>query len=254
MGSTEEMEFFMKVSLVIPVRNEEKNLLFVLDKVPDDIFEIIIVDGNSSDGTVAFAKSHPRKPTVLRQKSRGKGAALSAGFAAATGDLVAIIDADGSMDPGEIALFLSGFPSADIVKGSRYLNGGGSSDLTIIRSSGNRILTKIANVLFKQSWTDMAYGFAVFKREILEDLALTNYDKLGSLFGHKSYGQGFEIETLMFTRAARRNLLLVEVPSYEYDRISGASNLRAIRDGFRVLFALIIERARYVDFSGPEKE
>jgi len=77
-------------------------------------------------------------------------------------------------------------------------------------------------------------------------LALTNYDGLGSIATHKAYGQGFETETLMFTRAARRGLKIVEIPSFETPRTAGASNLRAVRDGFRVLFSLFIERARSV--------
>jgi hypothetical protein len=132
------------------------------------------------------------------------------------------------------------------VKGSRYLNGGGSSDLTMFRSFGNKVLTKIANNFFHQEWTDLAYGYAAFDRKLLSSLALTNYDALGSLFSHKAYGQGFEIETLMFCRAARRGIKLVEVPAYENDRIAGASNLRAIRDGVRVLIALFVERARSI--------
>jgi hypothetical protein len=90
----------------------------------------------------------------------------------------------------------------------------------------------------------MAYGFAVFTRESVESLALTSFDKLGSILGHKSYGQGFEIETLMFCRAAKRNLKIKEIASFESDRVSGSSNLRAIRDGFRVLAALLIESLR----------
>ena len=187
---------------------------------------------------------HPKVTRVVRQCSKGKGAALSAGFALACGDFVVIIDADGSMDPAEIVRYLEKFPQFDVVKGSRFLPGAGSTDITLFRSVGNRVLTKIANYFFKQSWTDMAYGFAAFKSSVIQDLALTNYDKLGSVFGHKAYGQGFEIETLMFTRAAKRNFSICEVPSFESDRIGGSSNLRAIRDGFRVLLSLIIERFR----------
>jgi glycosyltransferase involved in cell wall biosynthesis len=236
----------LKVSLIVPVKNEAPTIEWILDKIPTYVSEVIVVDGNSNDETVSIAKRHARVSHVIVQISKGKGAALSAGFAIATGELVAIIDADGSMQPAELSKYLEKFPEYDVVKGSRYLPGGGSTDLTFIRSFGNRLLTRLANVLFEQSWTDMAYGYAVFKRSVLDDLALTNYDKLGSILGHKSYGQGFEIETLMFTRAARRKMKIVEVPSFEDDRIAGSSNLRAIRDGFRVLIALFVERSRTV--------
>jgi glycosyltransferase involved in cell wall biosynthesis len=234
------------VTLVIPAKNELASLPIVLAEIPDYIDEIIIVDGNSVDGTLEYAQEHPRVSKVIQQRSKGKGAALSAGFANATKDLVVIIDADGSMNLDELQHFLVKFPDCGIVKGSRYLNGGGSSDLTMFRSFGNKVLTKIANNFFHQDWTDLAYGYAAFDRKLLSSLALTNYDALGSLFSHKAYGQGFEIETLMFCRAARRGIKLVEVPAYENDRIAGASNLRAIRDGVRVLIALFVERARSI--------
>lgn len=234
------------ISLVIPAKNELASLPTVLEEIPPYVDEIIIVDGHSTDGTLEYALSHSRVSRVVRQRSKGKGAALSAGFAASTMDLVVIIDADGSMDLRELERFLTQFPDCGIAKGSRYLNGGGSSDLTRFRSVGNKALTEIANRLFGQKWTDMAYGFAVFDRNLLQGLALTNYDSLGSMFSHKAYGQGFEIETLMFCRAARRGIKLVEVPSFERDRIAGTSNLRAIRDGIRVLITLFIESARSV--------
>ena len=234
----------LTVSVVIPTLNEAGTIEGMIDQIPVWVDEVIIVDGNSRDDTVELAIAHQREVRVFLQRSKGKGAALSVGFAHASGDLVAIIDADGSMDFTELTRFLEPFPNCQIVKGSRYVPGGGSSDLTIIRSAGNRVLTKFANVLFRQNWTDMAYGYAVFNRETIQSLGLTNYDDLGSMLGHKSYGQGFEIETLMFTRAAKRGLIILEVPSFEKDRIAGSSNLRAFRDGFRVLSAILVEFLR----------
>jgi glycosyltransferase involved in cell wall biosynthesis len=241
----------MKITVIVPVKNEAPSIAWILDRIPTYVAEVIVVDGNSTDDSVALASSHPRVSNVIVQRSNGKGAALSAGFAIATGELVAIIDADGSMKPAELSRYLEKFPEYDVVKGSRYLQGGGSTDLTLIRSLGNKVLTGLANILFQQKWTDMAYGYAVFKKSVLDDLALTNYDKLGSILGHKSYGQGFEIETLMFTRAARRKMKIVEVPSFEENRIAGSSNLRAVRDGFRVLIAIFVERSRSIPEERP---
>jgi glycosyltransferase involved in cell wall biosynthesis len=233
------------VSLIIPAMNESATLTSIIDSIPTYVDEIIVIDGRSKDNTFEIASNHPRVNKVLRQRSRGKGAALSLGFAMATCDLVAIIDADGSMDPAELKDFLNMFPQAEIVKGSRSKKlGGTSADLTIFRDLGNRVLTKICNFWFKENWTDLAYGYAVVDRKALGKLGLSSYDEMGSVFGHKSYGQGFEIEALIFCRSSKWGFRVLEVASAEHRRISGSSNLRAIRDGFRVLSAIIIEKNR----------
>ena len=233
------------VSLIIPAMNESATLTSIIDSVPTYVDEIIVIDGRSKDNTFEIASNHPRVNKVIRQRSRGKGAALSLGFAMATCDLVAIIDADGSMDPAELKDFLNMFPQAEIVKGSRSKKmGGTSADLTIFRDLGNRVLTKLCNFWFKENWTDLAYGYAVVDRKALGKLGLSSYDEMGSVFGHKSYGQGFEIEALIFCRSSKWGFRVLEVASAEHRRISGSSNLRAIRDGFRVLSAIIIEKNR----------
>ncbi len=233
------------VSLIIPAMNESATLTSIIDSVPEYVDEIIVIDGRSKDNTFEIASNHPRVNKVLRQRSRGKGAALSLGFAVATCDLVAIIDADGSMDPAELKDFLNMFPQAEIVKGSRSKKlGGTSADLTVFRDLGNRALTKLCNFWFKENWTDLAYGYAVVDRKALGKLGLSSYDEMGSVFGHKSYGQGFEIEALIFCRSSKWGFRVLEVASAEHRRISGSSNLRAIRDGFRVLSAIIIEKNR----------
>lgn len=233
------------VSLIIPAMNESATLTSIIDSVPEYVDEIIVIDGRSKDNTFEIASNHPRVNKVLRQRSRGKGAALSLGFAVATCDLVAIIDADGSMDPAELKDFLNMFPQAEIVKGSRSKKlGGTSADLTVFRDLGNRVLTELCNFWFKENWTDLAYGYAVVDRKALGKLGLSSYDEMGSVFGHKSYGQGFEIEALIFCRSSKWGFRVLEVASAEHRRISGSSNLRAIRDGFRVLSAIIIEKNR----------
>ena len=239
------------VGLIIPAINESSTLKAVIDSVPDCVDEIIVIDGRSKDNTFELASQHPRVSKVLKQRSYGKGAALSLGFAVATCDLVAIIDADGSMDPSELKHFLDMFPEADIVKGSRSAKlGGSSADLTIFRDLGNRVLTKLCNFWFKETWTDLAYGYAVVNRRVLSQLGLSSYDEMGSVFGHKSYGQGFEIEALIFCRSSKWGFKVVEVASAENKRLSGSSNLRAVRDGFRVLSAIIIEKNRVKPHEG----
>lgn len=232
------------ISLIIPTKNEAKNLPQILSNIPEWIDETIVVDANSSDGTFNIASSHKKVQVTIKQKSLGKGAAVSAGLDVAKCNLVAIADADGSMNLSELSKFVEAFPECQIAKGSRYLDGGGSRDLTFVRSIGNRILTKLSNLLFKQKWSDLAYGYAMFDYKAMKSLGLTNYDKQGSILGHKTYGQGFEIEALIFCRAAKRGFSVVEIPSFEENRISGSSNLRAIRDGIRVLIAIVIEFLR----------
>lgn len=237
-----------KCTLIIPTMNEEENLKLLLPKIPQFIDEVIVVDGNSLDSTRDVAENSERVNLVVTQKRKGKGAALSRGFLNSTGDYVFIIDADGSMDPSELSVFASALEGgASLVKGSRYKSNGGSSDITFFRSSGNLALTKLANWLYRKKWSDLAYGYAGFKRNALIALEISYLDtKVAGKFSHRrmSYGQGFEIETLMFCRAVRRGFNVQEVPSWENERINGSSNLRAISDGTRALTAMIVERIR----------
>lgn len=236
------------VSVIIPARNEGLNLPRILDSLPESIDEVIVIDGNSTDETVAVAEAHDRTSSVFVQRSKGKGAALSLGLRVATHEYVVMIDADGSMDVDEISSFVAALDAgADVVRGSRYLPSGGSEDLTAFRSFGNKLLTGLANTLFEVKWTDLAYGYAAFRRSALEQMDVFYYDsKVGGLPFSRgmSYGQGFEIESLIFCRSARRGLTVVEIPSIEASRWNGASNLKAIPDGFRALSAILIERAR----------
>src|SRR5690348_16316453 len=122
-----------RISVVIPAFNEAENLRWLLPQLAN-VHEVIVVDGESTDGTSDVVRELCPEATLIQQRPRGKGAALRAGFAAAVGDVIVMIDADGSMDPLEIdsfvALIARGF---DVVKGSRHSCGGGSEDLTFIR-------------------------------------------------------------------------------------------------------------------------
>lgn len=236
------------VSLVIPAKNEARNLPNILAHIPDFVDEVLLIDGNSSDATVEVAKSNSRISKIVTQKNRGKGGALSRGFLESSGEIVIMIDADGSMDLSELGRFAEAVASGKlIVKGSRYVAGGGSDDITKFRSLGNLFLTHLANAFFQTKWTDLAYGYAAFDRRAINMLEISYFDsKVPGFWSHRqmTYGQGFEIETLLFCRAARRGITVTEIASWERNRVFGSSNLRAISDGTRALIAIIVERTR----------
>ena len=217
------------VTVVIPALNEQHNIGWVLERMPSTIDEIILVDGHSIDRTIDIARAVRPDIVVVRQASRGKGAALRAGFQAATSDFIVMIDADGSMDPGEIYRYVTPLMNGyDLVKGSRFLDGGGSTDLTAVRRFGSKAFVHITNALFLVRFTDLCYGFCSFRRDCLKALALTAH--------------GFEIETEIAVHAAKAQLRIAEVPSMERERRSGVSKLHAFRDGQRVLRTLMRER------------
>jgi len=216
-----------KVSVVVPAMNEELNLPYGLPRIPKWVDEIILVDGNSKDRTVAVARELIPDIVVVGQGRKGKGAALRAGFEAARGDIVVMIDADGSTDPAEIPAFVGTLLSgADFVKGSRFLQGGGTLDMEWYRMFGNWGLLTLVRWIFGGRFSDLCYGYAAFWRDVLPTLGMEKTD-------------GFEVETGMNVRALRARLRVSEVASIEHRRIHGTSNLRTIPDGWRVLKQIV---------------
>ncbi len=220
-----------KVSVVVPAMNEAKNIGLVLKQLPGDLHEVILVDGNSKDDTIEAARAAHPDIRVLVQSGRGKGDALRTGFAAVTGNLVVMLDADGSADPAEIPRFVEALEEgADFAKGSRFLEGGGSTDITGTRRLGNAFLSGTANLLHGTHFTDLCYGYNAFWARCLPFISLDV--------------PGFEVETLINLRIASAGMKITEVPSYELDRIYGESNLNTFRDGFRVLGTILSEGRR----------
>ena len=233
------------VSVIIPALNEERNLPHVFAKLPADVTEVILVDGGSVDRTVAVARELRADVVVVQQTRTGKGNALACGFAAATGDIIVMIDADGSTDPGEIPLFVAQLVAgADFVKGSRFDKGGHSHDITPLRKLGNDGLNLVVNVLFGTRFTDLCYGYNAFWRTVVPVLDLPDTALARPADGGKLWGDGFEIETLINIRAAADGLKVGEVGSVEHARIHGESNLNTFRDGFRVLRTIFSEYGR----------
>lgn len=217
------------VTVIVPTLNEAMNLPYVLPAIPAWVDEIILVDGHSKDDTIAIARKLIPKLRVIVQPGKGKGNALRAGFAAATSDIIVMIDADGSTDPREIGSFVRRLRSgAEFVKGSRYMQGAGSKDISHLRNFGNSGITWAVRLLFGGRYTDLCYGYAAFWRGLVPVLNLDS--------------DGFEIETLLGIRALQARLLIFEVHSMEHPRRYGTSNLNELSDGWRIFKVILRER------------
>ncbi|WP_344589729.1 glycosyltransferase family 2 protein [Actinomadura vinacea] len=218
------------VTAVIPTLNEADNLRWLMPRLTA-VDEIVIVDGQSTDGTVEYVLSVRPDARIIIEPPTGKGSAMRTGMAAATSEMIIMLDADGSMDPVEFDAFLAllcrGY---DFVKGTRYGCGGGSDDLTGLRRLGNSALTALANRLYRQRWSDLCYGYVAMRRNAVERLRLES--------------TGFEIETEMCVNAVRAGLRIAEVASHETERRYGDSNLNTWRDGWRVLRTMVRLRFR----------
>jgi hypothetical protein len=226
-----------RVSVVIPALNEARNIAWVLENMPLDVDEVVLVDGRSTDRTIEVALAVRPDTVVVLDDSPGKGCAIRKGIEAATGDFIVMLDADGSMDPREIGRFVQPlFDGHDLVRGSRFMPGGGTIDMSPVRNVGNRALLMLTTMLYGVSRSDLCYGYAAFRRSSIMALGLT--------------ATGFEIEAQLFLRAERARLAVAEVPSFESPRRAGTSNLHAFRDGRRVLRTIISERLRSQDDLG----
>ena len=217
------------VSVVIPALNEAPNIPHVFATLPLWVDEVVLVDGHSTDDTVAVARGIRPDIKVVTQQGAGKGDALVAGFAVCSGDIIVMIDGDGSTDGREIVQFVSALVAgADFAKGSRFASGGGSDDITVGRRCGNWLLNVLVNRMFGTQYTDLCYGYNAFWARHLGAMSVDC--------------AGFEVETLMSIRAAKAGLWIQEIPSYERPRLYGSSNLRAVRDGWRILKVILRER------------
>jgi glycosyltransferase involved in cell wall biosynthesis len=217
-----------RLSVVIPALNEAHNLPLVLPRIPGWVDEVLLIDGHSSDDTVSVARQLLPSIRIIQQFGHGKGAALRSGFAAASGDIVVMLDADGSTDPAEIPSFVGSLlAGADFVKGSRFLQGGGTADMPLYRQLGNWAFVMLVRLLFGSRYTDLCYGYNAIWASALPLLRLD--------------GDGFEIETMMNVRALQASLKVAEVPSFEAKRVYGSGRLRTIPDGWRVLTTILRE-------------
>lgn len=221
----------LRVSVIIPTRNEAPNLQHVLPLLPPFVNEVILVDGHSTDDTITMAQRLLPTIRILEQIGKGKGDAIRMGTKASTGDIIVLLDADGSADPLEITRFVEVLLlGADFAKGSRFIQGGKSLDITFIRRTGNNGLIALVNILFGTRFSDLCYGYNAFWHHCLAHVEIDS--------------NGFEVETLINLRMHLANLNIKEVPSIEYPRIHGVSNLHAIRDGWNIFKLILRERMK----------
>lgn len=200
-----------RVSVVIPAVIEERNLGYVASPFRAMSTKFVFVNGASTGNRAEVARRLWPDGVHVMQARRGKGNALACGFAAAAGDIIVMIDADGSTDPAEIPRYVGA--GADYAKGSRFIPGGGSANITMFRRLANRGLSVLVNVLFATRFTDQCYACNAFWRRCLDVRCLPD---VGA--EEAQWGDGFEIETLINTRVRASRLKVVEVFAHNRKR------------------------------------
>ena len=225
----------MKLSIVIPVYNEAATISKIVDLVRSVDAgmekEILLVDDCSRDGTREVLEKMGRDNADLKvlfhEVNRGKGAALRTGFAAATGDVVLIQDADLEYDPHEYPRLLQPIVDghADVVYGSRFLGGGAHRVVFYWHYLGNWLLTTLSNMTTNLNLTDMEVCYKVFKREVIQNIPL------------KENRFGFEVEVT--AKIARRKLKIYEVPISYYGRDYSEGKKIGWKDGFSALRCIV---------------
>jgi glycosyltransferase involved in cell wall biosynthesis len=195
---------------------------------------VIVIDGGSEDATLKIAEKNGAR--AIRQDGLGKGNAIRQVLGNGYFDVDALVmmDADGSMAPEEIPVFIEALTAgADVVKGSRFLKGGRTYDMSLMRRIGNGLMMISVNLLFSTKYTDLNYGFAAFSKTALA--------KLTPLLQSKN----FEIEAEIYIKAAEIGLSVVEVPSIESKRKYGSSKLNALKDGISIYGTIVREFMNY---------
>lgn len=227
----------MKTTVLIPTYNERENVEKVLAGVKaQGVDEILVVDGHSTDGTGELVTRLGY--TLVLQEGKGLGDAIKTGIKKASGDVIIIVDADGSHNTADIPKLLAKISEGyDLVVASRYISapkvkglfvtGSSSYDDTFIRAIGNRTFTWMTRTFYKVPVHDILMGFKAFRKSIFEKVVL------------KETGQQFDAEIII--KAQKAGYKLAEVPTVEYRREFGESKLSVPYHGFKVLWVIIRE-------------
>jgi glycosyltransferase involved in cell wall biosynthesis len=217
----------MRVTVIIPALNEVSSIEGVLKEIPKDVVdEILVVDGHSTDGTRELVRKLGHK--VVEQEGRGYGLAVSTGVKHATGDVIVLMDADGSYEPKDISRLLRCLADGyDIAFGSRYMPGSGSDDDTLVRYVGNKLFTLLLNTIYGVGISDSLFLYVAAKKEVFQSLDLKS--------------PSFEYCMEFPIKAHRAGYKIAEVPSFERKRTAGDSKVNAFYNGLRILWVLLTE-------------
>lgn len=214
----------MKVTVLIPTKNEEGCIGRVLSEIPRSIVDqVVIIDGHSTDNTVKEAKSFMKtKDKLVHQRRNGYGDAFIQGMKIASGDLIVMMDADGSHNPRDISKIIRKVEQgAEYVMASRYMRGGRSDDDTLLRWFGNKFFTWMTNIVHGTSMTDSLYLFTAIRRDTLKNLKLES--------------NSFEFCTEIVVKAHKAGLKFAEVPTVERARYAGNSKVNSFLHGIKIL-------------------
>lgn len=223
------------LSVVIPCYNEKDTIETVLDAVSNcgvKNLEIIVVDDCSKDGTRDLLQGSLRSKIdrlIFHKVNQGKGAALAKGFQAATGDIVAIQDADLEYDPKDFVRllepFVKGRADAEVVYGSRYARGEKYMIKRFYHTAGNKFLTLMSNLFTDLGLTDMETCYKLFKRELIQSITIEE----------KRFG--FEPE--ITAKIAKKHCRIYEMPISYYPRSYNEGKKIGVRDGFRAIYCIL---------------
>lgn len=224
----------MNISIVIPIFNEKETLHEIVGRVRAveamDVKEIILVDDCSTDGTRALLESEFNEPIfkkLYHEVNQGKGAALRTGFAAATGDIVAVQDADLEYDPAELPGLIRPIinDQADVVFGSRFVGGGAHRVVFFWHMLGNKFLTLLSNMMTNLNLTDMECCYKLFRREVMDQIAIEE-DRFG-------------VEPELTAKVSKLNVRIYEVGISYYGRTYDEGKKIGWRDGVRAIYAIM---------------
>jgi glycosyltransferase involved in cell wall biosynthesis len=220
-----------KLSIIIPVYNEENTIDSVIQHVldapvPGFTKEIVVVNDGSTDTTADKLKKWERKCRILHQKiNSGKGSAVTWGLSKTTGDIILIQDADLEYNPDDYPILLKPFenPLVDVVYGSRFL--GPHLSTMFLYSMGNKFVTLVTNILYNTNITDMETGFKVFRRDILDGITID--------------ARRFEFEPEITVKILKKGIQIYEVPISYFGRKFEEGKKLTWKDGVVALWMLI---------------